>query len=159
MDLYVVGRAQGKTHFTLETMYRESDWLLIVGFSAEAQRCALALADRCIKDGPPPWYHGHVWGDPRQWEDWWLARIHTPQSFHQSRGLINRPKVAIDNLDTVLQIVFGNVQMATATGIIPRRRIPTLPRITCARCGGPYDEDSDSWGLCPTCLDAEPWGD
>lgn len=157
IDLYVVGRAVGKTTFTLETMYREPDWLLIVSSEAEAKAATRRLAERCVQDGPPPWYHGHPYANARQWEDWWFSRVHTPQTFHRARGLINRPKVAIDNVEHVLQVMFGDVQMATATSIIPRQRIPTLPRIKCVRCGGPYDEETDFGGLCATCLDAEPW--
>lgn len=156
MDLYVVGRAVGKTTFTLETMYREADWILVVAHAGERERLIKELARRCEEEPPPYSKATPVTG----WPLYWRRRICTPGDFHRTRGGIRNPRIAIDNLDMVLHSMFGNVQMATATGILPRRGLPSWPRIKCAVCGGPYDEDNDALGLCADCLAKdENWED
>lgn len=149
---HMTGRAAGKTTFLVDKVYREPDRQIVTAWAQEADRLLKLLVERCVDDGPPPWAKEGTYPitkDRADWTRFWVRQnAIQPASGFQRGG----PRhVLIDNVGEVLSVLFGSVEAVTGTENV-LRYVPRPPRIRCADCGGPYDEDNDALGLCADCL-------
>lgn len=53
-----------------------------------------------------------------------------------------------------LVVKFGFLKSSYKVTI--ERLVEEEHRTTCSKCGGPYDEEQDSWGVCYACWEKEP---